>query len=251
MLDHHAHPLSAWLSRGVACGPSCARTACGVIEERGARRHGPGGADGPRVPATRALPGHVLAAPSVPKDSPMSPTRGLPTDGTKGRLRASPGPLRCFPRRRPLPPGPRSSAPRFSTHQELRDATGPTFTTSGAPTEPHSPAITSATTSLLSLSSSTNTHILGPATGPAFTTSGAPTICVRGAGADWRGKQRRGPGLARRRPVNLEPRTRASVTSGCRSGQMGRRARALGGPASQGPAARRPPPRPNRHAPRS
>ncbi len=89
------------------------------------------------------------------------------------------------------------------------------------------------------------------ATAPARTTSGAHTVSARGAGADERGKQREDPGFARRRPVNLRSHATRSVKRLWQSRPMGRRARALGGPASQGPAARRPPlPGPTTLAPR-
>ena len=39
------------------------------------------GADGLRVPATRFLPGHVLAAPSVVNTRPLSPTLPCLTEG--------------------------------------------------------------------------------------------------------------------------------------------------------------------------
>ena len=73
-----------------------------------------GEAAGLRVPATRENPGDVLAAPSVGFTAIMSPTVPLVNEGTRGRLRATPGSSRCFPRQAALPPGPTLSAPRLS-----------------------------------------------------------------------------------------------------------------------------------------
>ena len=66
------------------------------------------GAGGQRVPATRALPGHMLAAPSFGMSMTLSPTLSRHDGGTRGRLRVSPGPLRCFPC--PPAPAPRADA---------------------------------------------------------------------------------------------------------------------------------------------
>ncbi len=71
--------------------------ACSWTAGRGDLGRGTG-ADGLRVPATRVLPGHVLAAPSVLKDRVVSPTVDVPTERPRGRLRANPGSSRCFPR---------------------------------------------------------------------------------------------------------------------------------------------------------
>jgi thioredoxin reductase len=75
---------------------------------------------GQRVPATRVLPGHVLAAPSrVPRAIALSPTLSPRNGGTRGRLRANPGSSRCFPCPPPSVltlPEPTPSAPRSCAH---------------------------------------------------------------------------------------------------------------------------------------
>ncbi len=238
------------------------------------------GADRQRVPATRALPGHVLAAPTVLNDISLSPTASMRDRRRLGRLRANPGPLRCFPR--PSAPAPRADivcAPLVVIHHIVacpRTVMAARGRGAGARSRrrmAHRGSVVGARCLMARLlgvvgSRASIAKYLGvpdatfrsaciASTGGRVldivrvATSGAQTMLARGTGAGWRGKQRRGPGFARRRPEHARRGEAWSVKVTCRSGQMGRRARALGGPASQGPAAGRPPsPGPCNLAPR-
>ena len=81
--------------------------------------------------------------------------------------------------------------------------------------------------------------------------SGAPRMPARGQGPVDTGSSGRGPGLARSRPKRLRDRGLGSVKGSRGSGEMGGEHVSWEGPASQGPAVRRPPlPGPGRLAPR-
>ena len=220
-------PRGASRAAHVALEPrGASRTAHVALEQRGARLSGPGGADGLRVPATRVLPGHVLAAPPVRKDMFLSLRLSRRSCTAVGRLRASPGSSRCFPRRRPLPPGPTSSAPRLSPRPRVRATEQPSPAASTRP------------------GSTRSAHTSSVATAPASATSGAHTVPARGVGPTGGGSRWRGP-MARAQPPEpivavRTPRQEASASAGLDAYQAASTCHGEA-PPSQGPAARRPP----------
>ena len=199
------------------------------------------GADGQRVPATRVLPGHVLAAPSRVIGMALSPTLGRDNGGTRGRLRANPGSSRCFPcpsalrspnqhRQRPAPrrhqtssrpntnptprPRPRPHTPQSTPPQGGRHP--PTRRPPRQAGPPHRP----------------------PTRHPPSHRQAGRSHCPPGEqGADERGSSGRTQGSRADAPSSLRCHDPGLVTEPCQSREMGRRARALGGPASQGPTA--------------
>ena len=187
------------------------------------------GAGGQRVPATRVLPGHVLAAPSRAHITTLSPTLPRASGRTRGRLRASPGSSRCFPR--PPAPAPRTTivcaplvthAPAIpsphiprprprATH--TRDTSSPALQSPHIPrprpraphtrdtTVPPFPRTIANTHAVRHPSVSTSTDILRTGADAVAARSGAPTISARGARGRRAREQREDPGLARRRPL--------------------------------------------------
>ena len=186
------------------------------------------GAGGQRVPATGSLPGHMLAAPSVPMARSLTPTLSRRNVGTRGRLRVSPGPLPCFP----CPP---AHAPRTNT-------VGAPLLRARSRSRVRSFTRSPRDRSLQHGRPSTRRH-----TGT--DQRGRDDVCSGERGADERGSSGRTQGSRADAPSSLRCEDTGSARATCPSGQMGRRARALGGPASQGPSSRRPPPRPRPPSP--
>ena len=186
------------------------------------------GAGGQRVPATGSLPGHMLAAPSVPRARSLTPTLSPRNGGTRGRLRVSPGPLPCFP----CPP---AHAPRTNT-------VGAPLLRARSRSRVRSFTRSPRDRSLQHGRPSTRRH-----TGT--DQRGRDDVCSGERGADERGSSGRTQGSRADAPSSLRCEDTGSARATCPSGQMGRRARALGGPASQGPSSRRPPPRPGKRRP--
>ena len=96
-----------WSTARLALGFVLVRWLADRARAESAGRGGLGrGAGGRRRwgPATRVLPEHVLAAPSVAVVATLSPRLCAGNGRTRGRLRASPGSSRCSLARRPLAP---------------------------------------------------------------------------------------------------------------------------------------------------
>ena len=235
--------------------------AVGSVGERGARMPGPGSGGRRRWgPATRVLPGYVLAAPSVPMDRFLSASMARHDDRTRGRLRANPGSSRCSLARRPLAP---RSGDRRRPAGRSPDAVARTGTRTGTSSGAADLRAVRAVLGPLR-SASGRTRARGRAgrwAAPGEWSGGGSRACGPGAGRRrcWFGE--RGPvdtgssgrtqGSRADAPSSVRCADTRSVKETWPSGQMGRRARTLGGPASQGPAVRRPPlPGPGARAPR-